>query len=179
VLPFILSPLEFALLLIAIPPFSLVIGAVIASVVVLVRRRRTAVRGTPDSGLDPGRATLVFGIGALAVIGAVVVEYGVDGYLLNLVDVVAWWRYATPLVAVAVVLAVAWSSLTSGPPTRQRSLAPMARRTWHTFCRRSALIGAVGAVAALLLTIVGAGLSSSSDRDGASSTSPSPCPTRT
>lgn len=108
-----------------------------------------------------------FGIGALAVIVVYAVENIVRGYLLNLVDVVEWWQYATPVVAAALSLAGGLALIVvRGTTEPDRPVVPTVRRTWLSFGPRAGLIGGTVALVALVATTIAAGLASSADDRG-------------
>ena len=169
-----LGALDLAAAAFSTPLFSVLIALLITPVVIVIakiiedRRRPTRSNAsTPGTGAARYRPErLALSIGAASVIVVFIVEAVVRGYLMNLMDVVEWWEYATPvfagLVCVAVVL-VLIVARGSAPPERP---APSARRTWTSFGPRVGLVASGVTFVALLTTTVAAGLESSAGSDG-------------
>lgn len=170
-----ISPVELAAAAFTLPLFSLGLASLILAVILLAPRLLTQ-RAQPAqravTGTHPGTARYqlelrVLGIGAIAVTAAFAVENVVRGYLLNLVDVVEWWQYATPVFAAFLCLSVVLGVMAfkgSAPP--EQPVVPTARRTWTSFGPRTGIIGAGAALVALLTTTIAAGLASSADDRG-------------
>ncbi|MEP6481873.1 MAG: hypothetical protein ABJA94_07690 [Rhodoglobus sp.] len=107
------------------------------------------------------------GIGAVAVIVIFAIEYVVDGYLLNLSDVVAWWRYATPVLSALVTLCVLLGLIVlRGTIKPEHPVVSAARRTWSSFGPRRGIIATSCLALAFLATTIAAGLASSPDDRG-------------
>lgn len=156
------SPLDLIAALFSLPLFSLVLAAVVSGVVVIARRTLPA---DPPARYRPELRTL--GAAALAVIVVFAVENIVRGYLLQLVDVVDWWRYPTPILTALLGLSVVGALMAlRGSAAPEEPVTPTARRGWTTFGPRLGLMWAAVAGGALLVTCVLAGLASSADRDG-------------
>lgn len=157
------------------PAVSLALAAIIAVGILLAPRGRTRqqarVRLSPSAAgsvvarYAPEHRTL--GIAAIAVILIFVTENLLSGYVLNLYDVVSWWRYATPLFAASLGLAVLLLMVVGrGSAPAERPVIPAVRRTWLSFSTRTGCLGAAIAVLALTVTTIGAGLASSNIGDG-------------
>lgn len=158
----------------SLPSVSLVLAVVIAGGILLAPRGRS-----PQSRvrLDPSAARGVIarytpehrtlGIVAIGVIVAFITENLLSGYVLNLYGVVSWWRYATPVFAASLGLAVLLVVVaTRGSAPAERPVIPAVRRTWLSFSTRVASAGAVLVVLALAVTTIAAGLASSNIGDG-------------
>lgn len=159
----------------SLPPVSMAIAAIIALGISFTPRWNA--RRQDRAGVDPTAAPLVaarhsrehraLGGTAIAVIIFFLAENLVTGYVLNLSDVVSWWRYATPLFAASAGLAVVLAIIVSRGSTRpERPVISATRRTWLTFSSRIGLIGAVLALLAVTLTTIATGLASSTIGDG-------------
>ncbi|UOE42724.1 hypothetical protein [Agromyces larvae] len=170
-----IAPLDLIAAAFSTPLFSLAVAAVIAATLLIVSRIRR------DRQTDPPIASsalesvtkhyrpeqIAVGVGAISVIAAFTIENVVRGYMMNLVDIVEWWQYATPVFAAAVCLtAVLVVILFRGSVPPERPVLPIARRTWTSFSSRGALLGAGVTLAVLLTTTIAAGLASSSDERG-------------
>lgn len=159
----------------SVPLFSLVAAALLTPLVIVVARLRDARRRpAPATTTDTGPATaryrrerVMVGASAIFVIVAFAFAYVVPGYAWSLVDVVEWWKYATPVfagcVSIAVVLAVILARGFTRPEQPVLSAAP---RSWTSFGPRIGLIAAGLVTVALLWTTVAAGLASSADSNG-------------
>lgn len=158
---FLQHPFEFVAGVWGYPALNILIAVVIA-VAVLLRRRPVAPTRAPERYRRDQRAV---GLAAVGVLAAFLVEYIVRGYLLNLVDVVEWWQYATPVAAAAVALAAVWLVLRRRVAVEQ-PVPPTTRRTWRSFSPTPGLIAAASAWLVLLVVTVGAGAASSSDAAG-------------
>lgn len=165
-----LTPVELLAIALHVPAFSLVIAGVIVGVAAIVRRARGVRRDTAGDDLVAGlatRETTMLAIGALVVIVVVIAEGIVPGYLVSLVDVVEWWRYATPPAIAAVILGVVAAVIVvRGSARPDEPVAPTERRSWFSFGPRGGLIAASVAGLALIATTIGAGLASSADDRG-------------
>lgn len=170
-----ISPAELAAAAFTLPLFSLVLAFLILAVFLLAPRllsRREEPAQRAVTGARPGAARYkvelrMLGIGAMAVTVAFAIENVVRGYLLNLVGVVEWWQYATPVFAAFLCLSVVLGVMAfTGSTPPEQPVVPTARRTWTSFGPRTGLIGAGAALAALLTTTIAAGLASSADDRG-------------
>jgi hypothetical protein len=170
-----LSLTELAAAALTLPLFSLVLASLIFAGTLLVRRLRSRrVHSVPRNGArarsTPARYVIerrALGVGAIGVIVVFAIENVVRGYLLNLVDVVEWWQYATPVFAAFLCLAVVLGLIVfRGTVEPEQPVVPTARRTWTSFGPRAGIIGAGTAVVALLTTTVAAGMASSADDRG-------------
>lgn len=113
------------------------------------------------------RERRALGIAALAVIFIFMAENIVRGYVLNMADVVSWWRFALPVFVAFVGLGVLLAVIRFGGSARPAHPAVLgARRTWTSFGPRAGLVGAGVAVVALLVTTITAGVASSPDSRG-------------
>lgn len=172
-----LSPLELAGAALTLPIVSMVcltIAALVVAGAFLIRRLRPLPRRSASLSESTQRSVATryrpeqraLGIAAIAVIVVVLAESG-SRYLFHFADVVSWWRYATPLLAAAIGLAVVLSLVLSrGTTPPEQPVLPAARRTWTSFGPRAGLIGAGVAVVLLLVTTLAAGLASSADERG-------------
>lgn len=170
-----LSPFELLGVALSIPLFSLALATLLVAGVGSVRRvRRPAFQLKPGTGSGVSSATAQYvierrtlGIGAVGVIVIFAIEYVVDGYLLNLSDVVDWWRYATPVLAALVTLAVLIGFIViRGTIAPERAVVSIARRTWSSFGPRRGIIATACLALAFLATTIAAGLASSPDDRG-------------
>lgn len=148
--------------------FSLLIaGVVTAGVLFTPVLRVSGEEPAPSVATRYEKEYRALGIGVIAFIGIFAAENLITGYVLKLSDVVSWWRYATPLIAatlcLAVCVAVIWLRGTAAP---QQPAAATARRSWTSFGSRAGFIGAGIAVLALIATTVAAGLASTPDEYG-------------
>lgn len=157
------------------PLFSLIVAAlIVAGALLLARRRVERSRAAPQADAVtqsvaarylPERRAL--GIGAISVIVAFAIGNVALGYLFNFVNVVEWWRYATPVFAAALCLIVVLCLiLFRGTTPPEQPVVSTARRTWTSFGSRMGLFGAGAAFVALLATTIAAGLASSADGGG-------------
>ncbi|MGO4102538.1 hypothetical protein AB4Y63_01160 [Leifsonia sp. YAF41] len=106
-------------------------------------------------------------VGAIGVILVFAIENIVRGYLLNLVNVVEWWQYATPVFAASLSLAITLGLIVfRGTTYSELPVVPTAPRTWTSFSPRAGLIGAGAALVTLLTTTITAGMASSADDAG-------------
>ncbi|WP_139418173.1 hypothetical protein [Agromyces laixinhei] len=162
--------------LLHLPLFSLVIAAVIAAIVLVLRRARPADSGGRNAlgprANDPTRSSryrpehLALALGAIVVIVAYGAENIVRGYLVQLVNVVEWWQYATPVFAAMLVIAAVLALVILRKQVPEQPAPSNVRRTWTTFGPRGGIVGALLASVALVGTTVAAGLASSPDADG-------------
>lgn len=159
----------------AFPLGSLLVALVIAGGILALtphrtrRHQRTAADRPIDEAVDDRytRERLTLAIGALAVLLAVAAQNILDGYVVPLVDVIAWWRYATPLAAATIVLLVALTVVRVRGTTRsQVPVLPVVRRTWLSFGPRAGLSVSAATLLLLIGTTVSAGLASSTDDQG-------------
>ncbi|TFC01655.1 hypothetical protein E3O42_09795 [Cryobacterium adonitolivorans] len=170
-----IGPMDLAAAAFSLPLFSLVLAALIVVCALFLGRLRQrhggpeAPSGTPLPAV-PARYRpehRAFGIGAIAVIVVYAAENIVRGYLLNLVDIVEWWQYATPVFAAVLCLAVGLALIVvRGNPKPEQPVVPTARRTSLSFGPRAGLFGGAVALVALLATTIAAGLASSADERG-------------
>jgi hypothetical protein len=172
---FSLSPFELLGAALSIPLFSLALASIVLASLGLVRRaRRSAAKQTQRTRAGASSAAAqyelerrVLGIGAVGVIVAFAIEYVVRGYLLNISDTVDWWRYATPVLASLVTLAVLLGFIVfRGTVTPERPAVSATRRTWSSFGPRRAIIGTSCLAIVFLATTIAAGMASSPDDRG-------------
>ncbi len=170
-----ISPAELAAAAFTLPLFSLFLALLIfIGVRLILRVRGRDDRSVPRAGTGTSPVAVryvlerrVLGVGAIALIAVFAIENVVDGYLLNLADVVAWWKYTTPLFAAFLCLTVALGLiLFRGVVVPERPVVQLARRTWMSFGPRAGLIGAGVALVALFATTIAAGVASSADDRG-------------
>jgi len=165
-----LTPLALGEAALSLPVVSLLIaGILVGGILIAASRRREAASALPAGAaasrhLPELRAVSISAIGVMVVF---VIDDLVRRYLLDLSDVISWWRFATPLfialVGVCVVLA---PIATRGTRRPEAAVPPTARRTWTSFGPRAGLIGAGITLVALVATTVAAGLTSSPDGQG-------------
>lgn len=156
------------------PFVSLTLGFVLAALLALTpwgRGRRVAPTRLArdearavDARYAPERRLLA--AGALLVLGAGVAVEVLARHVLQSNDHVSWWRYATPVLATAVVMAALALVITA----RRARLVTQpvvtgTRRTWRSFAPRGGLAAAGLALLVLVVTAVAAG-SASSNLDG-------------
>jgi len=155
----------------SMPLVSLAIAVVVAGLILVLsggRRTGDPIEGRADAAVQsryaPERRAL--GATAIAVVVLFVVENVVRGYVINVADIVSWWRFALPLFCAAVGLFVLLALVTSRGTNPPEVAVANARRTWWTFGPRVGIIVTVVAFAALLATTISAGLTSSPDDHG-------------
>lgn len=143
----------------ASPLASAVVGAALAIGVVLVAARRGAERVAPSHG------------GFLSVVAAVVLagwlaDLVLRGYIVDMTDRIAWWRFAFPPLLAAIGLGTfALLPRASASPRRPNGLA-LTRRTWTTFAPRPVLLLGGGIGAAVAGAALACGLGSTSLNGG-------------
>lgn len=169
------GPLDLVAAAFSTPLFSLLLAGLLAAgiLIILTRPREDAV---PTEQSDDVRRSLrrrylperrTLSIAALAVIVLFVGEHVLSGYVLDLFDAVAWWRYAAPLLVAALGLGVLLALvLTRGTAPSEAPVPPVARRTWRSFGPRWGIVGAGILALVLLATTVTAGLASSPNSRG-------------
>lgn len=157
------GPLDL-LILLAGTPLSAFAVALLLGLLLLVLRNRSLQARTVEVPEPYRTEWTALALGAVAVILAFLVEHVVSGYVLNLADIVGWWRYATPLIAALVVVAVV-AGMIGRRRIRPDRPAPRQHRSWADFGRPH-LLGAVVAVILLVAVTVGAGMESRPDRLG-------------
>lgn len=152
---------------------SLVIGMMISFALVVLtsgRGNRYPVGSTTAAASIRSRyrrEDRALGLAALAVIVSFGTEALLRGHAFSVIDTVAWWRYATPLVAALVGTGVTLVLiLARGTTPPESPVLPAARRTWLSFGPRWRLVGAVLSLLALATTTMVAGLASSPNREG-------------
>jgi len=158
----------------SVPLFSLFLAAVIVVGACVIRRARGRRHSTrpaaPAAPSIAGRYGLerrALGVGAIGLIIVFAVENVLRGYVLDLVDVVPWWQYATPVFTAALCIAIVLCLIAfSGTVAPESPVAPTTRRTWTSFGPRVGILGASVALIALLGTTIAAGLASSPDDRG-------------
>lgn len=171
-----ISPVDLVAAAFSLPLFSLVVASLVTAAGLLVARRSRASRGEAAPHREavapaiagryvPERRSIA--VGAVAVIVVYAIENVVRGYLLNLVDVVEWWQYATPvfmaLISIIVVLCLIVIRGTTAP---EQSVVQVARRNWASFGPRWGIVGGIAAMLALLTTTIAAGLASTPNERG-------------
>lgn len=172
-----ISTTDLLLLPFAFPLGSLLIAIVIAGCIFAFapqhprRRRSTEADRTTDDAVRTRHApeNLALALGALAVILVFAAQNILSGYVLPLVDIVAWWQYATPVAAAALALLVTLVVIrVRGTIPSQIPVLPVVRRTWLSFGPRIGLPVAALTMLLLISTTVAAGLASSTDDQGRS-----------
>ena len=164
---------DFVSLLMAgvqLPVVNLIIATGIVALVLVVRSRRVA----GDSGSAPPQLASRHVAEAWALgMGAVVavVAYGVlsilQGVVFDLVNVVSWWYYATPLISGAAIATVVMLVMRAGErDIALRPVVPTSRRTWASFVRPREMTAAALATTLLVWTTVFAGTNSTPDQEG-------------
>ncbi|MGX5695035.1 hypothetical protein ACWKWP_02445 [Agromyces soli] len=109
---------------------------------------------------------VILSVGALAVVVVFVIEWVARAMVLDLVNVVEWWAYATPLAAAALVVGAALVPIVRRTPPGRRPALSTTPRSWRSFSNRLDLTLTGTSVAVLLTTTIVAGLVSSSDEEG-------------
>lgn len=165
------------------PLFSLLVAAVVAAGVALIRAwvlpsgaRSAAVSGTaPANSSSPTlvartrRDENILGWSAIAVIVVFVAEYILRNSVLSLANVVEWWQYATPVFTTLCALTVlVFGIFSRGSTSPDRRSSPQARRTWTSFSSPWELVGTAASFTALAAVTIAAGLASSTDETGRS-----------
>lgn len=157
------------------PVVSLVIALIIAYGILVVTKAREDRRRAPEPSEAATRSVAsrylpehrTLGGAALAVIILFAIENVVRGYALNLVDVVSWWRYATPVFSAFLAVAVTLGVIVfRGTTPSETPVGTAARRTWLSFGPRRGIVGAAIVLLLLLATTIAAGLASSADGQG-------------
>lgn len=106
-------------------------------------------------------------VSALAVIVVFIAENVVRGYVLNMADVVSWWRFALPVFVSLVGVTVLLMMIGVGAaPIPARPAGLGIRRTWTSFGPRAGLVGALVVIVALCATTITSGVASSPDGQG-------------
>ncbi|MEQ6899140.1 hypothetical protein [Microbacterium sp. KR10-403] len=164
------TPVDLAGAALSLPVVTLLIAAVLVAILLIATNAQSASAPALTAGAAASRhlpeLRAVRGV-AIGVIAVFIIDVLVRGYLLDLSDVVSWWRFATPLFVALVGVCVVLSLVTTRGTTRPESpVSPTARRTWTSFGPRAGLIGAGIVLAALVATTVTAGLASSPDGQG-------------
>lgn len=169
-----LSPIDWVGAAFSTPLVSLVLAAIVAGVLLLLatpRERGVQVALSEAAARSfkkryaPERRTL--GIAAIAVVVVFAAENVIRGYVLNLVDVVSWWRFATPVASIILAIAVLVTLIVlRGSGASETPVVTGARRMWTTFGPRMGLI--LSGVVLLLLvgTTIAAGVTSAADDRG-------------
>lgn len=175
----LLDPIQLLGALLSLPLVSLILAAIIAVGIAVsprwAARRRSRVRLTPSASdavstrYTPEHRTL--GIAAIAVIALFLAENLITGYVLDMFGislngVVSWWRYATPVFAASVGVAVLLAMVATRGSTPPERPVVTARRTWLTFSSRVGAAGTALALLALTTTTLLAGLASSNLNGG-------------
>ncbi len=165
------SPIEMVGAAFSTPLVSLAIALMVAVVIIAFSSSRSGHASMSESAVRPVRARYLperrtLGIAAIAVVVVFVAENVVRGYLLNLIDVVAWWRFATPVACSFLTIAVLLVLIEVRGSAPEAPVVTGARRGWMSFGPRGGLIA--GCVALLLLvgTTIAAGFASAADGRG-------------
>lgn len=168
------DPFMHAIVALVLPIGSLLIATVIVCAILVMRRGSAGASVWIRAGAIEASAAVahrtervVLGAGAVFVTALFTVEWLMRAAVLDLVNVVEWWAYATPLGAAAIAIGAALGVLARRRtvPARRPALSTTPR-TWRSFSSRGDLIVATVAFVALLVTTVVAGLSSSADDQG-------------
>lgn len=153
-----------------VPVVNLVIAAGIVALVLVARTGRGA--GTNGSA-QPQLASRhvaeawVLGNGAVAAAFAYGLLRILQSFVFDLVNVVSWWYYATPLISGAAIATVVVLVMTVGErDTPLRPMVPTSRRTWASFVRPREITAAALATALLISITVFAGMNSTPDQEG-------------
>ena len=159
----------------SLPLISLTIALVIAVGILATKRAGADQRPSSAPFEAPGRSVAsryepehrVLGVAAVAVIVLFATENVVRGYLLNLADVVSWWRFATPVFCAFLGIAIALVFIASRGTARSEIPVVLAdRRTWVSFGPHWGIVGAGIVLLLLLATTLAAGMASSPDGEG-------------
>ncbi|WP_460782116.1 hypothetical protein [Microbacterium shaanxiense] len=159
----------------SLPAVSLVLALVLALGIITFTKTKDA---DPRLAKLPDDAAIAFNarytrerrtlaVSALAVIVAFMAENVVRGYVVNMADVVSWWRFALPVfVALAGVTALLMMIGVGAARIPARPAGLGIRRTWMSFGPRAGIVGALVVALALCVTTITAGLASSPDDQG-------------
>ncbi|MBW9095767.1 hypothetical protein JNB62_18970 [Microbacterium jejuense] len=163
------TPIDLVGAAFSLPLVSLGLAGLIVVGMRVLARARHATRGSAASSVAaryvPERRTL--GIAAIAVIVLFAGQDVILGYVIELSDAIAWWRYATPVWSACVAIVVVWGVvLVHGTTPPESPTLSGTRRTCLGFGPRIGLIGAAAALVALVATTVAAGITSSPDGQG-------------
>ncbi|WEK61529.1 MAG: hypothetical protein P0Y60_01840 [Candidatus Microbacterium colombiense] len=151
----------------SLPLFSLFIAVIVAGGIAIVASRprdvADAAGSSPRStGLPAGSGYRAVRIALTTAAIVVIVVFGVEnvlrGYVLDLYGITAWWRFATPVFAAGLALAVIAAVAARSAARPVVPVVTGERRTWRTFVPRATLIGGAVALAAVLVTTIAAGL---------------------
>lgn len=166
------TPIEMVGAAFSTPLVSLVIALVVAVIIVAFSSSHSAQGALSEAAVRSVRARYLperrtLGIAAIAVVVVFAAEYVIRGYLLNLIDVVTWWRFAIPVassfLAIAVLLALIVVRGSSAP---EAPVVTGARRGWMSFGPRVGLIAGCVVLLVLVSTTIAAGLASAADGQG-------------
>lgn len=167
------SPTDWVGAAFSTPLVSVVLAVIVASVLILfMGPRRTAQPGLSEAAARsvkkryaPERRTLA--IAATAVVVVFVAENVIRGYVLNLGDVVSWWRFATPVASSVLAIAVLAALIFfRGSASSEAPVVTGARRTWTTFGPRVGFILSGAVLLLLVCTTIAAGATSAADDRG-------------
>ncbi|WP_261163962.1 hypothetical protein [Microbacterium sp. Marseille-Q6965] len=172
--PTLIDPLGLATAALAQPLTSLLAAVVVTLGVVAFTPHSRAVRRVTPAGAGVARSAearhlperRALGVTAIAMLVAFVGQ-AVGGVVGRPDDAVSWWRYVLPLGVSAIGLIVLAALIVlRGTRAPQAPTMTTQRRTWWTFAPRWGVAAAAAAFVTLLITTVGAGLSSSPDGRG-------------
>ncbi len=169
------GPLEFVGAAFSLPLISLALALVVTGAILAITGSRDGREGSGALSVDATRSVRAkyvpeqraLGLGAIAVVLAFAVENVVRGYVLDLADVVAWWRFATPIGAVFLAATVLWALIRSrGSAASEAPVVTGTRRAWTSFGPRTGLVAGAGVLLLLLGTTTIAGFASAADGRG-------------
>lgn len=166
-----ISPADFVGAALTTPLISLAVALVVAGLILAISkgvREGDGVAQYTDAATRSRHAPECRTLGVTAITLAIVVavESIVRGYILNVADVVSWWRFALPLFCAALGLFVLLVLVATRGTTPPEVPVANTRRTWMTFGPRAGIITACVALATLVVTTIAAGLASSPDDRG-------------
>lgn len=159
----------------SLPLFSLFLAAVIVgAILIFATRPQVALRPAPGGSAEVIRSVharyrserVVLAITGVLVIVVFAVENVLRGYILDLGELLPWWRFATALFVAALGLGIVAAIEVRGAKPSEVPVVSGARRTWTSFGPRVGLIGGVVALVAILATSIAAGLAAYVDSRG-------------
>lgn len=159
----------------SLPLFSLFLAAVIVgAILIFASRPQLALRQAQSGTAEVIRSVharyrvegLVLAITAILVIVVFAVENVLRGYVVNLGELMPWWRFATAIVVAALGLGIVAAIEVRGAKPSEVPVVSGARRTWTSFGPRVGLIGGVAVLVAILVTSIAAGMAAYVDSRG-------------
>jgi hypothetical protein len=159
----------------SLPLLSLFLAAVVVAVILIFASRpQLGVRRGQGGAAEVIRSVqarhrrerVVLAITGVLVVLAFAVENVLRGYVLELGELLPWWRFATALFVAALGLGVVAAIEVRGAKPSEVPVVSGARRTWTSFGPRVGLIGGVVALVAIVATSIAAGLAAYADSRG-------------